>query len=354
MKTLKSRIATRFSLKIPLIVAPMAGGPTTPELVAASCEAGALGALAAPYLKPSDIELMTARVRSLTDKPFAINLFAPTPEITISLEQKQKALDSTRQFRQELGLPDPTIAEPYSENFKDQMEMVLKLKPEIFIYSLGYVPEEFILACHQQGIYVIGTATTLAEALMLQKHGVDAITLQGQEAGGHRSIANALDRDPGISTLNLLSQCRQNIDLPLIAAGGLMNGADIARALQLGADATQLGTAFLLCPEAGTSEVYRHELRKAHGNQTHLTRVYSGRLARGISNRFMREMEKHPEAILPFPAQNAFTRDLRKSSAEKGIPDFASLWAGTEVHRIQELPAKKLIAQLMSQLNESL
>lgn len=354
MNSLKSKIANRFSLKIPLIVAPMAGGPTTPELVAASCEAGALGALAAPYLKPQDIEFATAKVRSLTQKPFAINLFAPTPEITLTPEQKQKALDSTRRFRQELGLKDPSLSPPYCENFREQMDTVLKLKPDVFIYSLGFVPEEFIRACHQENIYVIGTATTLGEAQILKKHGVDAITLQGQEAGGHRSIANPLDPEPDVSTFDLLVQCRQSLQLPLIAAGGLMSGADIAKALDLGADAAQLGTAFLLCPEAGTSAIYRQELKKAHGNTTRLTRAYSGRLARGISNRFMREMDNHPEAILPFPAQNVFTRDLRKASAEKGIPDFASLWAGSEVHRIQELPAQKLIAQLTQEMNEAL
>ena len=354
MNSLKSKIANRFSLKIPLIVAPMAGGPTTPELVAASCEAGALGALAAPYLKPQDIEFATAKVRSLTSKPFAINLFAPAPEITLTQEQKQKALDSTQRFRQELGLKDPSISPPYSENFKEQMETVLKLKPDVFIYSLGYVPEEFIRSCHQENIYVIGTATTPDEAQTLKAHGVDAVTLQGQEAGGHRSIADALDPEPGISTFDLLAQCRQKIDLPLIVAGGLMTGADIAKALHLGADAAQLGSAFLLCPEAGTSAVYRQELKKVHGRDTRLTRAYSGRLARGISNRFMREMDKQPDAILPFPAQNTFTRDLRKASAEKGIPDFASLWAGTEVHRIRELPAEKLIAQLMQEMNEAL
>lgn len=354
MSTLKSKIATRFSLKIPLIVAPMAGGPTTPELVAASCEAGALGTLAAPYLKPQDIDLASAKVRSLTRKPFAINLFAPAQEITLTQEQKQNALDSTRRFRQELGLKDPSVSPPYSENFNEQMETVLKLKPDAFLYSLGYVPEEFIRACHQLNIYVIGTATTLKEAQTLQTHGVDAITLQGQEAGGHRSIANALESDPGVSTFDLLIQCRQKIDLPLIAAGGLMKGADIAKALHLGADAAQLGTAFLLCPEAGTSAVYRQEIKKSCGNDTRLTRAYSGRLARGIGNRFMREMDKLPEAILPFPAQNTFTRDLRKASAEKGLPDFASLWAGTEVHRIQELPAKELIIQLTQEMNEAL
>lgn len=354
MNPLGGVIATRFSLKIPLIVAPMGGGLTTPELVIASCEAGALGSLAAPYMKPQDIEIAVAKIRSQTSKPFTINLFAPAPKVTLQAEQVQRAIETTRKYRQELGLPDPVVTPPFGEDFDEQMAVIIKLKPAVFSFALGYIPEKYLQACKAQGIYVIGSATTLEEALTLQQQGVDAITLQGVEAGGHRSTTNPSMEDPGIGIFELLKQCRPQISLPLIAAGGLMDGADIAKALQAGADAAQLGTAFLLCSEAGTSKPYRRELQSAHDDSTQLTRVFSGRIARGIKNRFIEEMETQTNAILSFPVQNSFTRDLRKASADQDKPDFLSLWAGTGVPRIRELPAQELIATMVRELNDSI
>ena len=161
MNPLTGVLATRFALKIPLIVAPMGGGLTTPELVIASCEAGALGSLAAPYMNPADIETAVKKIRSHTTKPFAINLFAPAPDIELQSDQIQRALDTTRKYRQELNLPDPTVTPPFGENFDEQMQVILKLKPAVFTFALGYIPEKYIHACKAAGIYVIGSATTL-------------------------------------------------------------------------------------------------------------------------------------------------------------------------------------------------
>ncbi|MBO9667497.1 MAG: nitronate monooxygenase [Bdellovibrio sp.] len=346
----KSTLSQFFRSELPLILAPMAGGPTTPELVAAVCNAGALGSLAAPYLQPEAIEKQTQAIHALTEKPFAINLFAPSIDPALTKEQISRAVEQTRSYRQEFGLPDPKVMAPFSENYEEQFAMVMKLKPAVLSFTFGLLPQKHIHEARALGIYVIGTATTFEEAQQLENAGVDAIVLQGVEAGGHRGIFDVTASEPGIGIMDLIKKCTGRIQLPLIAAGGLMTGSDIAKALTAGADAVQLGTAFLLCEEAGTSHPYRQRLEKSQGADTELTRVFSGRIARGIKNRFMSEMQPHPEAILPFPAQNVFTRDLRKASADKGSADFLSLWAGTGVGQLRAMKAADLVEVLAAEL----
>lgn len=338
----------RFSLRMPLILAPLAGGPSTPELAAAVSEAGGLGSLGCAYLKPEQIEGEVRQLRRFSAKPFAVNLFVPAMEPALSASRIDNALSATRGYRRELGLPDPVVRPPFAEDFEAQFETVLRLRPAVLSFVFGVLTREQVAACRSAGIALIGTATSLDEARRLEAD-VDAITLQGLEAGGHRGIFDDEADDPGVRCLDLVRACAREIRVPLIAAGGLMTGAHIKAALDAGAETAQLGTAFLLCPEAGTSKPYRHALSTAR-KPTRLTRAFSGRLARGIENRFLLEMENHPEAILPFPAQNAFTRDLRRASTEQGKPDFLSLWAGTGVDDLRAMPAAELVECLRREL----
>lgn len=207
----------------------------------------------------------------------------------------------------------------------------MQLKPTVFSFVFGLLDSAYIKEAHKQGIYIIGTATSLIEAQALEDSGVDAITLQGIEAGGHRGIFDAYKADPEIKMLDLLKQCALKIKIPLIAAGGIMTSEHIRSALSNGAQAVQMGTAFLNCHEAGTSAPYRLALAGTH-RETKTTRVFSGRLARGIPNRFMREMESQSaDSIMPFPAQNKFTRDLRNASSKRNSPEFLSLWSFQKV-----------------------
>ena len=194
-------------------------------------------------------------------------------------------------------------------------------------FIFGVLPVEYIAAARREQIVIIGTATSLEEACALEDAGVDAIVLQGIEAGGHRGIFDANGLDQEIPIFELLDACMSKLGTPLIAAGGIMDSNDIQASLRDGAQAVQMGTAFLTCHEAGTSNPYRAKLLDPSGRKTRTTRVFSGRLARGIENRFMEEMQTR--SILPFPAQNSFTRDIRSASAAKGSADFLSLWSGT-------------------------
>lgn len=319
----------RLKLKVPLVVAPMAGGPSSVEFVVASSQAGALGSIGAAYMNRQAIEDFTNQVRKKTQNPISINLFISHEEPQVSQSNISQALGATESYRKELNLPQLVLTSPYEGNFDEQFEAVLELKPDVFSFVFGLLKPEYVQAAKKENIYLLGTATTLEEALSLQESGVDAITLQGIEGGGHRGIFDPLRLDTELPMLDLLKLCHSKIKIPLIAAGGIMNKDQVQFALSQGAVAVQMGTAFLNCKEAGTSQPYRKALTASAQRKTKTTRVFSGRLARGIENRFMQEMEKDSKYILPFPAQNKFTRDLRGASVKNNSPDFLSLWSGT-------------------------
>jgi nitronate monooxygenase len=348
-------LSRRLSLRLPLIVAPMAGGPTTPRLVAASSNAGALGSLGAAYLSPEQIQSDVEAIRRMTSRPFAINLFTPMPAIKLEDQEVTDARRSTRAYRDELGLPEPAVAPPFHPDFEKQLEIVVQAKPDVFSFVFGLLDRAYIKECQERGILTMGTATTLEEGLALEESGVDAVVAQGVEAGGHRGIFSPDAEDPCIGTLALTRALVARLKVPVVAAGGIMDGKGIASVLALGAEAAQMGTAFLLCEEAGTSRPYREALAAAGGSDTRLTRAFSGRWARGIQNRFMREMALAPQSILPFPAQNAFTRDIRAKSAQIGAPDFLSLWAGEGVGLIRSsISAGQLIEALEAEAEEAI
>jgi nitronate monooxygenase len=338
--------ADKLNLKHPLVVAPMAGGPSSVELVAESSISGALGSVGAAYSSPTAIEEFAAKVRQRTERPFAINLFIPHPVPEVSASQIEAAINGTARYRAELGLPTPFLQAPYEENFDGQFEAVLRIRPSAFTFVFGSLPRDHTKAARKRNILLIGTATTPKEAEALEESDVDAIVLQGIEAGGHRGIFDPAGRDEEIKTFDLLSACLGKRHVPLIAAGGIMTAEDVKRALSAGAAAVQMGTAFLVCAQAGTSAPYKAKLLTAIDRKTRTTRVFSGRLARGIENRFMTEMESQPDAVMPFPAQNTFTRDLRSASAATGSGDFLSLWAGTGRGELWQGSAGKLIDNL--------
>lgn len=346
-------LTSRLGIEKPVIVSPLSGGPTTPALVAAVSQAGAMGSLAAAYLSPKQIEHDVAMIRSLTDRPFLINLFTPMPEVKISSIELLTAIAVTQQYRDELGLAKPTLQPPYHPVFHQQFEQVIRAKPCAFSFVFGLLDWEYLDACKKEGILTIGTATTQDEALALEERGVDAVIAQGVEAGGHRAIFSTIASDPDIPALELTRLCSTKLHIPIIAAGGIMTGYDIAKALKAGAQAVMLGTAFLLCPEAGTSKPYRLAL-KERSSKTALTRAFSGRLARGIENRFSIEMEQSSSSILPFPAQNAFTRDIRDQATRFDKSEYISLWAGQGYNKIREMTANELIRVLCKEMEEGM
>lgn len=345
----------RFQLAHPIIQAPLAGGGDTPELVAAVCNAGALGFIGAAYLTPVRIVEAAAAVRSKTQRAFGINLFAPVPEPSLPASA-EAAISRVEPYFRELGLPTPPLPSQPTHRFADQLAAALDSGASAFSFTFGVLPPEAIRAIRRRGMFLLGTATTVGEAMQLQATGVDAIVAQGSEAGGHRGTFDGDFSSCMIGTISLVPQVADAVDVPVIASGGIMDGRGIAAAWALGASAVQMGTAFLTCDESGVSPAYRDAILHAREDQTCITRAFSGRPARGIANRFTTEVESgdSESCILPFPLQNALTRPLRTAAAKQGRSEFLSLWAGQGVRLARRQSAADLIARLATETDEAL
>jgi len=342
------KVTQALGIHFPIIQAPMAG-VTTPELVAAVSNAGGLGSLGAGYMRAEDIKQSIKKIRVLTDKPFAVNLFIPG-KYYATAEQTQQVCELIQQSCVELNIKINPVTEPYLSSFEEQLSVIVKERVPIFSFTFGIPDPSWIAHLKSNGIVLIGTATTLTEAHALEEQGIDMVVAQGSEAGGHRGtflgpVENAL-----INTQSLLSQIVNQIKIPIIAAGGIMNGQGIVDALRLGAQAVQLGTAFLSCPESGIHPAYKQALLTMDWDNTVLTRAFSGKLARGIKNKFIARMDAHQAHILDYPIQNALTRDMRKEADKQSNIDFMSLWAGQSARLSRGISAAQLMHQLVSEV----
>ncbi len=334
----------------PIVLAPLAGGPGTPELAAAVCEAGALGSLGGGYLAPEALRAEIRKLRALTSRPFLVNLFAhtgPPPEAP-SAEETARAKAFVAPFRAEVGLAgDPALPEP--PPFRDQLAVILEESVPVFSVTSGSLAPEDVQALQRRGSVVIGTATTPDEARALVDAGMQAVVVQSSEAAGHRATFASPPEKALVGMMALLPRIADAVSVPVIAAGGIMDGRGIAAALALGAQGVQLGTAFLACPESGASAAYKSAVLGARsgGDPTVLTRAFSGRLARALSNRFSEAAEGGP--ILQYPQQNALTGELRRAAAKGGKVDLLSLWAGQAVALASSRSARDLVQELVAE-----
>jgi len=349
--SISTELTRRLAMIHPIVQAPMAGGADPPELVAAVSNAGAIGFLGLSYMNPGQIAAATAAIRGQTSRPFGVNLFAPLPSGD-SNKDPQTMLARLAPYFAELGLPAPSLPKPAGCSFDEQLAAALESDASCFSFTFGVFPESAVRAIKAQ-MFLIGTATTVEEALQLEKLGVDAIVAQGSEAGGHRGTFAGDFASGMVGGMALVPQVVDAVRVPVIASGGIMDGRGIVAALALGASAVQMGTAFLTCKEAGIPEVYKEAILKSHEDQTRITRAFSGRPARGIVNRFMKEVEfdHADDAILSFAVQNALTRPMRTAAAKQGRAEFLSLWAGQGVRMSRRQSAAELVARLAQEID---
>lgn len=344
-------------LEHPIIQAPLAGGGDTPELVAAVSNAGALGFIGAAYSTPEQIAAAASAVRERSSRPFGVNLFAPlgNENARHAWRDPTPALKRLAPYFAELGLPAPSIPKSTGTVFEDQLAAALKTGASAFSFTFGLLPESAVAAIKASGMFLIGTATTVEEAITLEESGVDAIVAQGSEAGGHRGSFQADCSSGMIGSIALVPQIVDAVKVPVIASGGIMDGRGVVAALALGASAVQMGTAFLTCQEAGVPDVYKEAILAAREDQTRITRAFSGRPARGIENRFMREIESDEHNVIQhFPLQNALTRPLRAAAAKQGRAEFLSLWAGQGVRLARRKSAQELVACLAKEIDRTM
>ncbi|WP_252504664.1 nitronate monooxygenase family protein [Sporosarcina sp. Marseille-Q4943] len=328
-----------LGIQHPIIQAPMAG-VTTPEFVAASSNAGVLGSIGAGYLSAAATRDFIHEVKKLTDKPFAVNLFVPE-NAELDQGQLRKAYMALQPVRERLGMP--FWKAPLSESdFDKQVDVIIEEGVPICSFTFGIPNQETIQKLKDAGILLIGTATTKEEAIAVEVDGVDAVVAQGSEAGGHRGsfIGEQL-----VSLGELLPSIVEAINIPVIAAGGIANKEHLDQQLLRGAQAVQIGTALLAAEESGAHPLYKQAVIEAAENSTVLTKVFSGKSARGIRNSFMDMMADAP--IAPYPYQNDLTKKIRSEAARLGKPEFMSLWAGESVHETKGGTVKEIIGKFI-------
>jgi nitronate monooxygenase len=335
-------------LALPLIQAPMAGGITTPQLVAAVANHGGVGSFGFAYSTPKKIHTDLLAAQSLTSGPINANFFVFSPVRLPSDQIQKNAMQALHSLGvggvRSLSIP----AEPFYPSLMDQLEPIWEARPAILSFHFGLPPEGVIEKSHALGIAVGISATSLAEALAIESAHADFIIAQGIEAGGHRGQFDLQAKDEALSTLALTAQLAKHCHIPIVAAGGIMNGTHIQNALAKGAQAAQLGTAFLCCDESGTPPSYRHHLLHKQDRPTILTKAFSGRLARGIENTFTRTMQD--QVTLPFPIQNTLTGSLRQWAVAQHDAEYQSLWAGTAYAQIRSMSTQDLMQQLRNEI----
>jgi nitronate monooxygenase len=329
----------------PIVGAPLAGGPTTPALAAAVCEAGGLGFLAAGYKTAAALADDFNALRDLTKRAFGVNLFYPVRE-EIDDAQVAQYVESLAGEAERYGV---AAGEPRwsDDGWLAKLELVRRERPAVVSFTFGCPARDTVEELRAVEISVWCTVTSPAEAEQAAAAGVDALVVQGGEAGGHQGSFRDRSEDP-LALLPLLQLVRRATDLPLIATGGIATAGGIAAALAAGASAAQLGTALLLTPEAGTSEPHRQALRGSL--PTKLTRAFTGRRARGLVNRFMRE---HADAApVAYPEIHYATAPIRAAARASGDAEGINLWAGQAYELTQERPASELVEELAQQLTQ--
>lgn len=327
-----------FKIPYPIIQAPMAG-VTTPKFVAACAEQGVLGSIGAGYLDGEQTKSFIQEVKKLTKKPFAINLFVQE-EPRIDIDVLQKARMALQPFYDELGL-SPVQSVMSKEVFEEQVQAVLDENVAICSFTFGIPSADVIHRLKDNQVYVIGTATTLEEAKRVEQAGMQAVVLQGGEAGGHRgSFTEPMQL---IDLHDLLQQVVGQISIPIIAAGGIVTKEDVSKALAMGAQAVQIGTALLVADECEISPLYKNALLQSEAQQTTITRAFSGKPARGLANAFTERMKD--ATVAPYPLQNDLTTTIRKEGAKQGKADYLSMWMGEKSYLVKQPGTVKSIIE---------
>jgi nitronate monooxygenase len=326
----------------------MAGGLVTPELVAAVSNAGGLGSYPGGYLHPDLIDSAIKKIRSLTNKPFAVNLFIPE-KVAEGAAPSPRVVQKLSEMATEVGVAGPGAPAHESFTFEDQLAVVMDNGVPVFSFTFGMPDPAQIEVLRRKGVAVMGTATSVAEARKLEEAGCSAVAAQGIEAGGHRGTFPETPHLPMTGTIALVPQIADNVRIPVVASGGIMDGRGIVAALALGASAVQMGTAFLSAAEASVPEAWLQAIKQSDDTSTVLTRVYTGKYARGIKNRFFEDMAKLEAEVPHYPVQHALTAPIRAAAKAKGDARFMSLWAGQAAPMSRRHPAAELVEILVEE-----
>jgi nitronate monooxygenase len=347
-----TRVAARLGIEYPIIQGPL-GGVASQRLTAAVSNYGALGSFGAVGLAPGAIKDVIAELRSLTDKPFAMNLWVSVEDEGARTSDEaafNRSLAPLAPVIRSLGGTPPAYSRERPVRFEDQARVILDARVPVFSFIFGVPPREMLDECRAKEIVTIGTATTPDEAVALDKVGVDVIVASGFEAGGHRGSFLRASEDSLTGTLSLVPQVADRVSVPVVAAGGIADARGVVAALALGAEGVQIGTAFLACEESGTSRHHRQALLGGAAGRTALTRGFTGRLARAIRNPLFDELSAPGVEVLPYPLQRYLVRSASTLAEKAGRPEWMSMWSGQSANLARHTSASALLDALVSQV----
>jgi nitronate monooxygenase len=348
--------ATRLlDIEYPILQGPFGGNLSSVELVATVSNAGGLGGYGAYTMSPEEIYAIDREIRSATNKPYNLNLWVSdtdAPGGVATEEQHQKARERFGAYFDELEIPFPGKPATFASRFANQLQGVLDIRPKVFSFMFGTLPPDVLEQCRSKGIVTIGAATTLDEALALEASGVDMIIASGFEAGGHRPSFLDSAEASTTGTFVLVQLIREKVRVPVIAAGGIATGRGIAAALLLGADAAQIGTAFLATDESNALSIHKEMLFSDAAKYTMLTRAFTGRLGRGLTSRIGKEHAGKEPAHLPFPLQTTLMSSLRKAAIDRQKWELMLFWGGQIAPLLKHRKAKHLMNSLVEETNE--
>src|SRR5277367_3894295 len=325
-----TRVASTLGIEYPIIQGPL-GGFSAQRLTAAVSNFGGLGSFGALGLAPSAIQEVIAEIRSLTKKPFAMNLWVSMEDegaATSDAAAFERARSYIAPYLEAVGASKPQFSPYKPQRFEDQARALLDAKVPAFSFIFGIPPREILEECHRQSIVTIGTATTRDEAIALEQAGVDVVVASGFEAGGHRGSFLRASEDSLTGTISLVLQVVDAVRVPVVAAGGIADARGIVAALALGAEGVQMGTVFLACEESGAHPLHRDAILSREAGHTALTRGFTGRLARGVDNELLQTLNQPGTEILPYPLQRALMRSLALPAQKAGKAELLALWAG--------------------------
>ncbi|PTJ82228.1 nitronate monooxygenase [Staphylococcus succinus] len=346
---LSTRITDLLGIEYPIIQAGMAGS-TTPELVATVSNSGSLGTIGAGYFNPEKLEQEITRVQALTDLPFAVNLFVPSEKLYIP-EKIEHMNAWLRPYRRAFNLEEPVLNISEEQVFNKAIDIVIDKGVKIVSFTFGIPNQAVIKKLKAHNIIIIGTATSVEEAIANESANMDVVIAQGSEAGGHRGSFTRTSNNqmPLVGTMSLVPQIVDKVNIPVVAAGGIMDGRGLVAGLVLGAQAVQMGTGFLTTEESAATELYKNAIKQSLETDTVVTNVFSGKPARGIDNEFIHNMEGYNDDIPDYPIQNQLTNAIRKAAAKEGNAQWTHLWSGQSPRLAQRLSAALLIEKVVEE-----
>jgi nitronate monooxygenase len=347
----RNEVTRRLALDAPIVQGPFGSGLSAVDLVVTVSECGGLGSFGVHHLDAAGIRDIAGKIRARTRRTFALNLWIPlgdSDEPLVTGEQWRQACELLRPWFDELRVPMPARPARFGPRFDEQVETLIELAPPVFSFVFGVPPANVLDRCRSAGITTLGAATTAEEARLLADSGVDMIVASGFEAGGHRVSFLREPEDCLTGTLALVPQVVDAVKVPVIAAGGIADGRGIAAALQLGAQAAQIGTAFLACEESNASPLHRARLFSPDARRTSLTRAFTGRLARSIHNDFVEAMRGKERMYASYPVHAWLTAQLKSAALAAGRADVISLWSGQAAPLLRHHHARELFESLVT------